>query len=167
MHSFVTSKNVKSCHLIWPTLYSCAVCRLFQGTIVLVEWSVFKVVWNIAFLWEARMSYLLISCVHYWLRACVWSFNSDVMPLTRTSVVVDPLDHTQSVVCATICRHRKHFSMCLRTQYTLCSTSSSCWAPVPSSPRLGLMCRDPVLRTYVYRCDSSSVVCLFLYFKES
>jgi len=22
MHSFVTSKNVKWCHLIWPTLYT-------------------------------------------------------------------------------------------------------------------------------------------------
>jgi len=23
MHAFVTSKNVKWCHLIWPTLYMC------------------------------------------------------------------------------------------------------------------------------------------------
>jgi len=28
MHSFVTSKNVKWCHLIWPTLYTVGFDRL-------------------------------------------------------------------------------------------------------------------------------------------
>jgi len=27
MHAFVTSKNVKWCHLIWPTLYIAACVR--------------------------------------------------------------------------------------------------------------------------------------------
>jgi len=40
MHVFVTSKNVKWCHLIWPTLYnachktSCAVTALATVTVV-------------------------------------------------------------------------------------------------------------------------------------
>jgi len=31
MYSFVTSKNVKWCHLIWPTLYNCQ-CSCFKCT---------------------------------------------------------------------------------------------------------------------------------------
>ena len=35
MRSFVTSKNVKWCHLIWPTLYN--YCSLLYGCYIIID----------------------------------------------------------------------------------------------------------------------------------
>jgi len=52
MHSFVTSKNVKWCHIIWPTLYSATKCinshrekncrgnDLWKRWVLSLEWKV-------------------------------------------------------------------------------------------------------------------------------
>jgi len=34
MHSFVTSKNVKWCHLIWPTLYMSSCCHIIPEKMI-------------------------------------------------------------------------------------------------------------------------------------
>ena len=80
--------------------------------------------------------------------------SSECVKWCRMSEVGAQLGHIPSVVCVTICRHRRRFSTCLRIQSMLFSTSSLCSALVPSSPRLGSMCLDPAQRMYVllWRC---------------
>ena len=54
---------------------------------------------------------------------------------------------TPWVACATICHRRRPWDILEKILFMLFSTSFSCLALAPSSPRLGLMCLDHPLKT--------------------
>lgn len=65
----------------------------------------------------------------------------------RTLRVADQLEPTQWAVYATTFLPQSHLVLFWMTQFMLLSTLSSCSAPVPSSPRPGLRCQDPLPKT--------------------
>ena len=50
--------------------------------------------------------------------------------------------HTPFLGCVTICLRLKLWVTLQLILYMRCCTYSSCWVPVPSSPRRGLTCLD-------------------------
>lgn len=67
--------------------------------------------------------------------------------LFRTLRAADQLEPTQWAAYATTFLPQSHLVLFLMTQFMLLSTLSSCLAPVPSSPRPGLRCQDPLPKT--------------------
>lgn len=71
------------------------------------------------------------------------------------SEVAVPPEPTQWAVFATTSLRLRTWVISWRTPSTRCSTSSSCWAPAPSSPRLGSTSPAPQPRMWVDICQQT------------
>ena len=65
----------------------------------------------------------------------------------ESGLMLEAAGLTPWLACATTCHRRRPWDTLAKILFMLCSTSFSCLALVPSSPRLGLMCLDHPLKT--------------------